>query len=94
MLLHLIPNLEWSSGILAFAPTGTQDHFDVFNEYRDVRQKALDRLAEYAETQAGKVGDFSLGQSHSKTSLIDGCRACSLSMPICSIRTTGHCTSW
>ncbi len=33
---------------------------DVFNEYRDVRQKALDRLAKYAEAQAGKVGDFSL----------------------------------
>lgn len=58
---HLIPNLEWDAGILGvrlrLEPKAIAD---VFKEYRDVRQKALDRLAKYAETQAGNVGEFSL----------------------------------
>ena len=58
---HLIPNLEWNSGILGVrVRLEPKAIADVFNEYRDVRQKALVRLAKYAEAQKGKVGDFSL----------------------------------
>lgn len=58
---HLIPNLEWNSGTLGvrirLEPKAITD---VYNEYREVRQKALSRLAKYEEEQAGEVSGFSL----------------------------------
>ncbi|MCI2400875.1 AAA family ATPase [Aliiroseovarius subalbicans] len=58
---HLIPSLEWKAGLLGVRiRLEPKTLADVFNEYRDVRKKSVDRLAEYAKTHAGRVDDFSL----------------------------------
>ncbi len=57
---HLIPNLDWKSGALGVRIRLEPKSFPgVISEFRDVRQKALDRLAQYEETQ-GSAEDFSL----------------------------------